>query len=83
MDNAVNQWYNDYIVNGSKKVVLRCNDLQHLESIEQAALVIGLPVKKVIDAGKTQIPAGSVTVLAIGPAPAEMINPITDGLKLL
>ena len=35
------------------------------------------------DAGRTQIAAGSQTVLAIGPAPVKIIDQITSHLKLL
>jgi PTH2 family peptidyl-tRNA hydrolase len=37
----------------------------------------------VADAGRTQIAAGSRTVLAIGPAPNAALNEITGHLKLL
>lgn len=43
----------------------------------------GLPCYLVRDQGRTQIPAGSQTVLAIGPAPKSKINEITGHLKLL
>jgi len=35
------------------------------------------------DAGRTQIAAGSQTVLAIGPAPVKVLEEITGHLKLL
>ena len=37
----------------------------------------------VVDAGKTQIPASSVTVLALGPDEDEILDEITGDLKLL
>ena len=35
------------------------------------------------DAGHTQVPAGSVTVLGIGPDASDKINKITGSLKLM
>jgi PTH2 family peptidyl-tRNA hydrolase len=35
------------------------------------------------DAGRTEVEAGSVTVLAVGPATAELIDMVTGELRLL
>lgn len=43
----------------------------------------GMPYYIVHDAGRTQIPAGSQTVLAIGPAPKSTVDKITGHLRLL
>ena len=47
------------------------------------ALAAGLPVFLVADAGRTVIPSGTVTCLGIGPAPDQVIAPVTGALKLL
>jgi peptidyl-tRNA hydrolase len=47
------------------------------------ALQSGLPCYIVHDAGRTQIAAGSQTVLAIGPGYKSDIDRITGGLPLL
>lgn len=44
---------------------------------------LGLVAEVIQDAGRTQIEAGSLTVLGIGPAPASVINQVTGHLKLL
>ena len=36
-----------------------------------------------VDAGRTQIPSGSKTVIGIGPAPESHFIGVTDNLKLL
>ena len=36
----------------------------------------------IFDAGRTQIAAGSMTVLAVGPGPASVIDSVTGHLKL-
>lgn len=48
-----------------------------------AAQEAELPWFVVADAGRTQIAAGSKTVIAIGPAPKSYIDNITGGLPLL
>ncbi len=53
------------------------------EALEQKATALGLNTYIVHDAGRTQIPAGSQTVLAIGPAPKSLIDQVTGHLKLL
>lgn len=47
------------------------------------ALQRGLPAYIVQDAGRTQIAAGSQTVLAIGPGPKSVIDSVTGHLSLL
>lgn len=51
--------------------------------LEKKAKAAGIGTYIVFDAGRTQIPAGSQTVLAIGPAPKSQIDQITGHLKLL
>ncbi|KAJ9508908.1 hypothetical protein QJQ45_028225, partial [Haematococcus lacustris] len=59
--------------------------LEHIsrDELERKASDAGLPTYIVHDAGRTQIPAGSQTVLAIGPAPKSTIDGITGHLRLL
>ena len=52
-------------------------------SLAAAACGIGLPVFVVHDAGRTQVAAGSRTVLAIGPAAKSQVDRVTGHLKLL
>ncbi len=62
---------------------LQVADLPAMQAIERAARARGLPTHFIADAGHTQVPSGSVTVLAIGPAPAHLIDAVTGALKLL
>ena len=68
---------------GQKKICVKGNDASHLEQIEQQAAELNILTSIVRDAGHTQIPSGSLTILAIGPAGAEQLEPITGALKLL
>ncbi len=47
------------------------------------ATMDAIPCYMVRDAGHTQVPAGSVTVLAIGPDRADRVDKITSHLALL
>ena len=67
---------------GSAKITLNCPSLEELRKLEKDALAAGLICGKIVDAGRTQIASGSVTVLAIGPAPVTKINTITGHLSL-
>jgi peptidyl-tRNA hydrolase len=51
--------------------------------LAQKAIQRGLPAYIVHDAGRTQIAAGSQTVLAIGPGPKSVVDQVTGHLSLL
>jgi PTH2 family peptidyl-tRNA hydrolase len=68
---------------GSKKVVLKVDDLQQLKNIRRKAACEKLPSFIVSDAGLTQIRGGTITCLGIGPAAEEKIDKVTKDLKLL
>ena len=65
------------------KVVLKVKTLEELNEIKKLADKKGVVNYMVVDAGKTQIPASSVTVLALGPDEDEILDEITGDLKLL
>ncbi|KAJ1678591.1 hypothetical protein EV182_003742, partial [Spiromyces aspiralis] len=50
--------------------------------LQAKATSLGLVSKSILDAGRTQIAAGSRTVLGIGPGPVGVINKATGHLKL-
>jgi peptidyl-tRNA hydrolase len=70
---------------GTPKIVVRCESEKEMMNIKKRLeeLDIGINTYLVQDAGHTQIKAGSRTVLGIGPAFPEEIDPITQHLKLL
>jgi PTH2 family peptidyl-tRNA hydrolase len=73
-------WRRDNLA--SKATVVRA-DAETFESIKEEVDFNRLPHYLVIDAGRTQVSAGSETVLAIGPVSKKRLVGITDGLKLL
>lgn len=65
------------------KIALKVNGEDKMMKLKDEATKLGLPTYVVIDAGRTQIPSGSKTVLAIGPGPVNEIDKVTKQLKLL
>ncbi|CDJ39688.1 peptidyl-tRNA hydrolase PTH2 domain-containing protein, putative, partial [Eimeria tenella] len=51
--------------------------------IVKEAMQAGLNACCIHDAGRTQVPRGSMTAIAVGPAPVGRIDKITGHLKLL
>lgn len=68
---------------GMEKVVLKAYSDRELVELFEKAKRKKLPCALIRDAGRTQIPAGSITACAIGPALEEEIDEITGQLKLL
>ncbi|RUP48367.1 mitochondrial peptidyl-tRNA hydrolase 2 [Jimgerdemannia flammicorona] len=67
---------------GQAKITLKCEDELQLLDLQQKARKAGLCARSIQDAGRTQIAAGSTTVLAIGPGSVELVNNVTGHLKL-
>ncbi|GAU14241.1 hypothetical protein TSUD_308010 [Trifolium subterraneum] len=55
---------------GQPKIVVSCKNQQEMNKLMESAESIGLPTFVVADAGRTQVSAGSKTVLAVGPGKA-------------
>jgi len=69
---------------GQKKVVLKVNSEKEMKELYRKALSKkGFNPELIRDAGKTQIPEGSMTALAFGPCEDDKIDSITSNLKLL
>lgn len=77
--NIVRRWDDS----GCAKICLKADSERELMNFRKGAIVRGINHYLVHDAGRTQIAAGSATVLAIGPALVEDIDVLTSQLKLL
>lgn len=73
----------EWEASGQRKVVVKVDDEMSLMELAHHARRVGLLTSIVCDAGRTQIAAGSKTVLGIGPGPEELVDKITGHLKLL
>ena len=68
---------------GQAKIALKIPTDSDMDDLQAKARALGLVTYIVEDAGRTQIAAGSRTVLGIGPAPVSVIDSIASHLKLL
>ncbi|CAM9744817.1 unnamed protein product [Ectocarpus sp. 6 AP-2014] len=68
---------------GQAKICVKCPTETELYDIQAKAQAAGLVNYLVMDAGHTQIAAGSRTVLALGPAPVWAFEGISSHLKLM
>ena len=75
----IRKWENDAYA----KVVCKVKSLDELLALKRLADEKNITSYLVIDAGRTQIPTSSVTVLALGPDEDEIIDEVTGDLKLL
>ncbi|KAL0225672.1 hypothetical protein P9112_012996 [Eukaryota sp. TZLM1-RC] len=68
---------------GHAKVVLRTDNEEEILKLGAKAQDLQLPYYIVRDAGRTQIEAGSITVIGMGPAPYGLFSDLVGHLKLL
>ncbi|KAJ4494257.1 peptidyl-tRNA hydrolase [Lentinula lateritia] len=67
---------------GQIKIALKCFSEEELLTLQAQAQSLNLCARSIQDAGRTQVAAGSRTVLGIA-GPAKLVNRITGTLRLL
>ena len=75
--NAVRDWLRI----GQMKITVKCPTVSELLELKDRCSAAGLNTYLIRDAGHTEIEPGSQTVLAVGPAPASAMDPLTRHLK--
>jgi PTH2 family peptidyl-tRNA hydrolase len=68
---------------GQKKVAVKVASEEELLELRRMAVSHNLPHALIRDAGMTELPPGTLTVIGIGPAKTEIIDEVTGELKLL
>ncbi|CCG20679.1 Pth2 protein [Candida orthopsilosis Co 90-125] len=68
--------------NGQAKITLQVPNQEEMDMLYAQAISLGINACIIHDAGRTQIAAGSATVLGLGPAPKKVLDQITGELKL-
>ena len=77
---ALDAWENED--DGSAIICLAVPDMSELIRIKEKATEAGIPCFPVFDAGRTEVESGTCTVMAVGPATNEELQPITGRLRL-
>jgi len=72
-----------YLRRGARKIVCKVPDLVSLREVYSRARKAGIICNLVTDAGHTEIPAGTETVVGLGPGPRVQIDKITGQLSLV
>ncbi|KAJ3097391.1 Peptidyl-tRNA hydrolase protein 2, mitochondrial [Phlyctochytrium planicorne] len=75
---GLKRWENS----GQPKITLKCPNEDEMLELQKKARSLGIVAKVIRDAGRTQIAAGSKTVLAVGPGPKKLVDEVTGHLKL-
>jgi len=77
------KWFRKWMDEGAKKAVVKVDTLDDFYPLKSKASDLRIVSYLVTDAGHTEIPAGTVTVLGLGPAPDNLIDQISGHLSLL
>lgn len=77
------KWFNKWQNEGGKKAVVKVDCEDDFYPLKEKAEKLGIVTYIVVDAGHTEIPAGTKTVLGVGPAPNNLIDQVTGDLSLL
>ncbi|MHB8633057.1 MAG: peptidyl-tRNA hydrolase Pth2 [Thermoplasmatota archaeon] len=72
-----------WLQSGALKAVLKVATEADLYPLQRAAQGAGLCTALIHDAGHTQVPANTVTVLGIGPGRDDVVDRVTGALALL
>jgi peptidyl-tRNA hydrolase, PTH2 family len=77
------RWFNKWQAEGAKKAVVKVDSEKDFYLLKEKAENLKMAAHIITDAGHTEIPAETVTVLGIGPAPSNIIDQVTGDLPLL
>jgi len=77
------KWFRRWMEEGAKKVVVKVDSLEDFFTLKKKAEELKITYCIVSDAGLTEIPPDTKTVMGFGPAPASIIDQITGNLPLL
>ena len=77
------KWFSKWQNEGAKKAVLKVDTTKDFYPLIEKAEQLNIAAFLIEDAGHTEIPTGTKTVLGIGPAPSNLIDQITGDLSLL
>jgi len=77
------KWFTKWQNEGAKKAVVKVDCLDDFFPLKEKAERLEIAAIITEDAGHTEIPSGTKTVLGLGPAPNNLIDQVTGDLPLL
>jgi len=77
------KWWKAWLDEGQCKIAVKVKNEEELLKLEKMAEKSELPRALISDRGLTQLQPGTITCLAIGPAPSREVDKITGKLALL
>ena len=77
------KWFNKWQDEGAKKDVVKVENDEDIYTLKEKADQLKIAAYLIEDAGHTEIPAGTKTVLGVGPAPNNIIDQVTGDLPIL
>ncbi|RLG47705.1 MAG: peptidyl-tRNA hydrolase [Thermoproteota archaeon] len=75
--------WREWVLSGAKKVVVAVRSEEELLRVFEDARREGLPAFLVRDAGRTELPPGTPTAVAVGPHRSDLVDKVTGSLSLL
>ncbi len=76
-------WWKAWLDEGQCKVAVKVDSPEDILKLERQARKLGIPFALITDRGLTQIEPGTMTCVAIGPAPSSLVDTLTGSLSLL
>lgn len=77
------KWFFQWHTEGAKKVIVKTACLDDFYVLKEKAEGLGITAVIISDAGHTELPEGTQTILGLGPAPNNLIDQVTGMLSLL
>jgi PTH2 family peptidyl-tRNA hydrolase len=75
--------WRSWLREGQKKIIVKVTSEDEILNLRRLAVNSDIPQAIIRDAGMTELPPGTMTVIGIGPGKSEDIDKITGDLKLL
>ncbi len=76
-------WADNWLKEGQKKITVKVKSEEEIQELAELARRNDIPFAIINDAGLTQLPPGTITVVGIGPSREELIDKFCSDLPLL
>ena len=76
-------WADNWLAEGQRKITVKVGSEKEIHQLAEEARKANIPYAVINDAGLTQLPPGTTTVIGIGPTREELLKKISDELPLL